>query len=146
MSATAEDVFVEREWTFRHRSITTEGKLGSTWSNHDGQTVVFGFVPKGAAPGTVWLVEVSEDGERARLKAARYTGRRVEAKWLDEWRLRNEAAIARDRNDRQLRKLAAPGDELDGLTLGEIRSLMLVSNRHDRAAILGVVLRELGAA
>lgn len=145
--APAEDDLREHEWTFCYRFLIG-GQVYGRWLDHNGVERAYGKLPQSPAPGGIYRLPAADDGSSAYMARARYTGRRHPL--TPEWRLHDEATMTAVAEVRAVKKLAgkdAVTEDLSSLTLAEVRDVLLYrSDRSTRAALIGVVLREIGAA
>lgn len=137
---------VEREWTFRCRTFDkASGKLLGEWTDHNGTERSYSDIPRGARPGSVWRIHCTEDGTRASIKFAEYTGTvLVDHDDLPDWKLRDRAAQVAKQRQAELRKL---GDvaEVDAMTIAEVRRALAGRGSYThRSAFIAVVLERLG--
>lgn len=147
----AKEPLVDREWTFMHRIKLSTGKPGGAWLDHNGDERYFAHTERRSPIiGGVYTMPCSVDGRQAAVKAAKWTGRRSKDEAaVGRWRLEDEAFEAdakRAARERALTSGDQVTEDIGHLTLAEVARLIARANRHERAGLIAIVLRQVGAA
>lgn len=133
-------------WVYAGRREAKGGGLVGLWLDPDG--IELAFKGPHRSIGSVYEVSVDRvDGAvRAGVKGARWLQADGEDERAARWELEDRAAYTEDtarKAEAALKRDA--GANLDGLTVGDLRRLVITAPAARRTALIAVVLQRIGA-